>query len=60
MNALTAGLVGAAFLVLIVMFLIRVRRVEREVDYAEFAKARPDDQLAYLARVVANVTVSSP
>ena len=59
-NALTAGLLSAAFVILFGLFLLRVRRLERDVDYAEFGKQRPDDQLAYLARVIANVTIGSP
>ena len=60
MNAMIAGLVAAAFVILIGLFLIRVRRVEREVDFAEFGQDRQDDQLAYLARVIANVTIATP
>ena len=60
MNALTAGLVGAAFVISFALFLFRVRRLERDVDYAEFGKRHQEDRLAYLARVVANVTVASP
>jgi hypothetical protein len=60
MDALIAALVAAGFVVLIGLFLIRVRRIEREVDFGEFGKDRHDDRLAYLARVVANTTVASP
>jgi hypothetical protein len=59
MNALVAGLVGAAFLILFAVFFVGVRRIERDVDYTGFDGGR-NDNLGLLARVVANVIVSSP
>src|SRR6478752_5468184 len=38
MTTLTAALVAAALVSLFVMFLIRVRRIERDVDFAGFAR----------------------
>jgi hypothetical protein len=60
MNALVAGLVGAAFLILFAVFFVGVRRIERDVDYTGFDGGRRNDNLGLLARVVANVIVSSP
>jgi hypothetical protein len=60
MNAVTAGLVGLGFLILFAIFLVNVRRMERDVDYASFGNERHNDKLGLLARVVANVIVSSP
>jgi hypothetical protein len=34
--------------------------MERDVDYTGFGRGRRDDKLGLLARVVANVIVSSP
>ena len=60
MNALTAGLLAAGFVILIGLFLIRVRRIEREVDFTDFGKDRHDERLASLGRVIANTIVASP
>jgi len=60
MNLVAAGLVGLAFLILFAIFLISVRRAERDVDYAAFGSERHNDNLGLVARVVANVIVSSP
>ena len=60
MNALTAGLLAAGFVILIGLFLIRVRRIEREVDFTDFGENHHDDRLAYLGRVIANTIVASP
>jgi hypothetical protein len=60
MTALVAGLVGAAFVMLFVLFYVGVRRMERDVDYGGLRGAQPDEKLGLLARVVANVIVASP
>lgn len=61
MDALTAGLVAAAMVSLIVMFFVKVRRIEREVDFALLTQcADPDDRLALTARFIANSIVSAP
>ena len=60
MSAMVASLVGAAFLILFAVFFIGVRRVERDVDYTAFGGDQHNDKLSLLARVVANVIVSSP
>jgi len=63
MSTWTAVLVGAALLSLFVIFFARVRRIERDVDYAQFAHgavADDDDRLILWARIVANSVVASP
>jgi hypothetical protein len=63
MSTWTAVLVGAALLSVFVMFLIQVRRIERDVDFGEFARGpRDDDENATTlwARIVANSIVASP
>jgi hypothetical protein len=60
MTALIAGLVGAAFLILIALAYVGVRRMERDVDYTGFGAERPDDRLAHTAQLVANVLVAAP
>jgi len=60
MNAVVASTVGAAFLILFALFFIGVRRIERDVDYTSFGGDQHNDKLRLLARVVANVIVSSP
>ena len=60
MNALTATLVGAAMLLLFAIFLIRVRRIERDVDFAELKRHDDDDDnLDLLARIISNSVVAS-
>ncbi|HEU5266806.1 MAG TPA: hypothetical protein VFU35_08895 [Jatrophihabitans sp.] len=60
MSALTAGLLGAASLILFAALFVAVRRAERDLDYSAMTGGRRDDKLPMLARVVANVIVSSP
>jgi len=60
MNTVGADLVGVASVILFALFFIGVRRMERDVDYTGFGRERRDDKLGLLARVVANVIVSSP
>jgi hypothetical protein len=61
MSTWTAALAAAALLTLFVLFLVRVRRIERDVDFAEFTRhADDDDNLALLARIIANTVVASP
>ena len=63
MSTWTAALVGAALLSLFVIFLIRVRRIERDVDFAQLARdtaTDDDDRLTLWARIVANSVVASP
>jgi hypothetical protein len=60
MTALVAGLVGAAFVILFVLFYVGIRRIERDVDYGGLRGGQPDEKLGLLARVVANVIVASP
>jgi len=60
MNAFTATLVGLAMLSLFAIFLIHVRRMERDVDYAELRQhSDDDDNLTLLARIIANSVVAS-
>jgi hypothetical protein len=60
MSALTAGLLGAASLILFAAFYLLVRRAERNVDYSAMTDGRRDETLPLLARVVANVIVAAP
>lgn len=61
MSTLTAALVGAALLSVFVVFLIRARRVERDVDFAQLSRRTDeDDNLTLLARIIANSIVASP
>lgn len=59
MNAFTATLVAIAMLSLFAIFLIHVRRMERDVDYAELRQHSDDDNLTLLARIIANSVVAS-
>lgn len=60
MSAFFGALVVAFVVTFVVLFLRRVRRIESDMDYAEFRSAPRENQFRYLARVVANVIVSSP
>jgi hypothetical protein len=60
MNALIAGFVAAAALILFGIFFMRVRRLERDVDYSGLRQGHEENRLALMARVVANVIVSAP
>ena len=61
MSTVTAVLVGAALLSLWMVFLIRARRIERAVDLAQVSRGTDeDDNLALLARIIANSIVASP
>jgi hypothetical protein len=63
MTAIVAGLVGAAFLILIGVCYVATRRVERDLDYSDYAGSsgtRHDERLAHTARLIANVIVAAP
>jgi hypothetical protein len=60
MDALLFGLVAAGILIFFGAFLIRVRRLEQEVDFDELGRGHGDEQLSYMARVIANMTIASP
>ena len=60
MDALLLSLVAAGILILFGAFLIRVRRLERDVDFDELGRRHDDGQLNYMARVIANMTIASP
>lgn len=60
MSAVVAGFVAAAFLILFAAFYVVVRRVERDVDYADMRGGRRDVRIGLVARLIANVIVASP
>ncbi|HEY2299711.1 MAG TPA: hypothetical protein VGH43_18410 [Jatrophihabitans sp.] len=60
MDILLFGLVAAGILILFGALLIRVRRLEQDVDFDELGRGHGDERLSYTARVIANMTVASP
>ena len=60
MDALLFGLVVVGILILFGAFLIRVRRLEQDVDFDELGRGHGDEQLSLMARVIANMTIASP